>query len=245
MDRFLEICCTSFQSVVNAQNSGADRIELCDNIYEGGTTPSNGLISKVKSELVIPVHVLIRPRGGNFIYSEEEFDVMRQDIVVCKENGVNGVVSGVLREDYAIDLEKTAELVSLAKPMNFTFHRAFDLVANQQEELFQLIELGVSRVLTSGGRNSVYDGRQAILDLVRMANQRIQIMAGGGLKLDDISGLMAGGCQHFHTTAKKIIKSSSDDPEVLMNSALIEENTYLEAASDLILAYRRKIDQVV
>jgi len=129
----LEICANSYQSAVNAEIAGAHRIELCSEISVGGTTPSYGLLKKVMYSLSIPVQVLIRPRSGDFHYSNAEFDIMKENILQCKELGCAGIVSGVLHADYTIDKKRTTELIELSKPLCFTFHRAFDVVANPQE----------------------------------------------------------------------------------------------------------------
>ena len=139
----LEICANSFQSAKNAQEAGAHRVELCQEISVGGITPSYGLLKKVKSALSIETMVLIRPRSGNFCYSTADFDVMIRDIQFCKELGFQGIVSGVLNEDNTIDIKRTKELIALSKPLSFTFHRAFDEVQNPEKALLQLIELKV------------------------------------------------------------------------------------------------------
>ncbi len=130
----LEICANSYQSAINAEKAGANRIELCAELAVGGITPSYGLLKKVMNDLTIPVHVLVRPRSGDFTYSDAEFQILKEDILICKELGVLGIVSGVLNLDNTIDLERTKELVETAKPMNFTFHRAFDWVLNPMDE---------------------------------------------------------------------------------------------------------------
>ena len=136
----VEVCANSLESARNAERAGADRIELCSELGVGGITPSVGLIQLVKKELTIPVHVLIRPRGGHFTYSDAEFEVMQADILACKALGVQGIVSGVLTEDFAVDVERMKVLVELAKPLHFTFHRAFDWVAEPLEAIKQLEE---------------------------------------------------------------------------------------------------------
>ncbi len=146
----LEICTNSYQSAKNAQDAGAHRIELCQELAVGGITPSYGLLKEVIGNLKIPVFVLIRPRGGNFVYSNAEFDIMKIDIQLCKDLGCHGIVSGVLNSDKTIDLKRTKELIELSQPLPFTFHRAFDVIVNSKEALEQLIDLGVERVLTSG-----------------------------------------------------------------------------------------------
>src|SRR5690606_31730578 len=157
-DMLLEICANSLESALNAQSAGADRIELCAELGTGGITPSAGTLKLAKQRLDIPVHVLIRPRSGHFTYSGPEFEVMQADILACRELGLQGIVSGVLREDFSLDLERTKALVELAAPMHFTFHRAFDWVRAPLRALEQLEGIGVSTVLTSGGRATALEG---------------------------------------------------------------------------------------
>ena len=154
----LEICANSFQSAINAQVAGAHRIELCSELAVGGITPSYGLIKKVIEKLSIPVYVLIRPRSGNFTYSEEEFNIMKADIILCKQLGCHGIVSGVLNTDNSIDSVRTKALIELSSPLPFTFHRAFDRAPDTFEALDQLIELGAGRILTSGQAPSAETG---------------------------------------------------------------------------------------
>ncbi len=145
----LEICASNYQSANNAQNAGAHRIELCSELAVGGITPSYGLIKQVIENLSIPVFVLIRPRSGDFTYSDADFEIMKQDIQMCKKLGCKGIVSGVLNSDNTIDIERTKTLIELSKPLPFTFHRAFDWTPNPFEALKSLINLNVNRILTS------------------------------------------------------------------------------------------------
>ena len=156
-------------------------IELCDNLSVGGTTPSAGAIAVCCQSLSIPVHVLIRPRAGDFVYSDLEMEVMRHDIQAAKELGAAGVVLGVLKPDATIDGERTAELSALARPLAVTFHKAFDQVRSLPEALDGLIELGVDRVLSSGGRPTALEGVENLAALVARANGRLVVMAGGRL----------------------------------------------------------------
>lgn len=177
----VEVCVDSVESAIAAQAGGADRVELCDNLVEGGTTPSVGAIELARQNLTIAVNVMIRPRGGDFCYSDTEFQVMRIDVQAAKQSGADGVVIGILKPDGEIDKERTRELVELARPMSVTFHRAFDMTREPYEALDDLIELGVDRVLTSGQENSVLEGLDLIADLVQEARGRIIVMPGGGI----------------------------------------------------------------
>jgi copper homeostasis protein len=238
----LEICCTSFASAKIAEENGANRIELCDNILEGGTTPSAGLIAAVKEELEIPVHVLIRPRGGDFVYTEKDFMVMELDIAACLSMGVDGIVSGALNPDGTIDEDRTLTMVEMCREISFTFHRAFDLVPDQFNALDTLNDLGVARVLTSGGMNNVADGAPRIGELIAAGDNEIKIMAGGGLTLNNIESLLGVGCQEFHTTAKNWI-TTTGNTDVRMNSIKeIPENRFMEASADEIRALITKIE---
>jgi copper homeostasis protein len=154
----IEICANSFQSALNAQNACADRIELCAELAVGGVTPSYGLLKQVLSKLSIPVYVLIRPRSGDFCYSDDDFEIIKQDINLCKKLQCDGIVSGVLHQDMTIDIQRTKELVDLADPLPFTFHRAFDSVPNPLQAVQQLDEMGVERILTSGQQSNAIDG---------------------------------------------------------------------------------------
>ena len=197
----LEVCTNSFQSAKNAQDAGAHRIELCQELSVGGITPSYGLLKEVIENLNISVFVLIRPRGGNFVYSDTEFEIMKRDIKLCKDIGCQGIVSGVLNADKTIDINRTEELVELSKPLQFTFHRAFDEVANAKEALEQLIDLGVERVLTSGQETSAEKGLELLQELNKISNNRITILAGSGINSENASKFKEIGLNEVHASA--------------------------------------------
>lgn len=203
----LEICTNSYKSAKNAQEAGAHRIELCQELSVGGITPSYGLLKQVIDTLSIPVFVLIRPRSGNFDYTEEEFDIMKQDIQLCKNLGCAGIVSGVLNKDNTIDIERTKELVELSRPLQFTFHRAFDCVKNPFEALEQLIPLGVERVLTSGFETSAEKGLNHLKQLQEQANGRITILAGSGITFENAKLFKEAGFKEIHASASSTIES--------------------------------------
>lgn len=192
MDRrvTVEICVGDIESAIAAEAGGADRIELCDNLAVGGTTPSVGLIAESCRRLSIPVHVLIRPRGGDFVYSEMELAVMRHDIAVAKSLRTAGVVMGVLNADSTIDRQAMRGLIDLARPMTVTCHKAFDQTVDAFEALDTLIALRVDRVLTSGGRSSALEGVTTLARLVDRATNRITIMAGGRLSIANVQTVM-------------------------------------------------------
>jgi len=204
----IEVCANSLQSALNAQKGGAHRVELCANLYEGGTTPSMGEISLARKLLKIDLNVLIRPRGNDFLYSRNEIEIIKRDILNCKNLGVDGVVIGFLKPNGNIDIELTKEITALARPMSVTFHRAFDMCKNQEQALEELIEIGVDRVLTSGGQNKVVDGLVLVNKLIKQADKRIIIMPGSGIRANNISEIIdKTGAKEFHVSERKIIES--------------------------------------
>jgi copper homeostasis protein len=204
----LEICCANIASALNAQAAGADRIELCDNLWEGGTTPSFGMLKVLRQELKIQIFVLIRPRGGDFLYSDAEFNVMLEDIFLAKELGADGIVSGILKGDGTVDCDRTIALIEAASPLPFTFHRAFDCCRDLNEALDDIIFCGAKRILTSGGKNSVPEGIEILSALNKKAAARIIIMPGGGINSENIKTIKEKtGCSEFHLSAKKLSKS--------------------------------------
>lgn len=208
MDFKLEICVDSIESAINAQKAGADRIELCNNLAEGGTTPSFGLTGSVRANLSIGLHVMIRPRSGDFLYNDAEFDIMRRDIEMCAEEGVDGVVLGILKTDGSIDMKRTSKLIELAYPMTVTFHRAFDLCSDPFKGLQDVIETGASKILTSGQKNRAADGADLIKELVRQAGTRIIIMPGSGINELNIGEIAkrTGACE-FHLSGRSTVDS--------------------------------------
>jgi copper homeostasis protein len=206
----LEICANSVQSAVAAQAGGAHRIELCQNLEQGGITPSYGLIRQVKARLRIPVFVLIRPRPGNFVYDTDELTIMQADVQACREFGCEGVVLGILDEAGHVDVERCRTLIELARPMAITFHRAFDDCPNQTQALEDVISLGCQRVLTSGGQSSAAAGQAQLAALVAQAAGRISIMPGAGITADNILTIAAtSGAYEFHTSAKKLLPAAA------------------------------------
>jgi copper homeostasis protein len=199
----VEACVNSAASALEAKKGGAHRVELCDNLYEGGTTPGPATIMFVSKIEGIDLHVLIRPRGGDFLYTEIEFSIMQQDIDFCKQNGVKGVVLGLLREDGSIDVERTTVLVKRAHPMNVTFHRAFDMVTEPFQALEDVIATGCNRILTSGLQNKAWEGREMIKSLVQAAESRIILMAGSGVNAENAEKLVQHtGVSEIHTSSR-------------------------------------------
>jgi copper homeostasis protein len=206
--RRLEICAGSLQSAVAAQAGGAHRIELCQNLEQGGTTPSYGLITQVLQRLTIPVMVLIRPRAGHFCYSAEEHAVMLADIAQCRALGCAGVALGALDDAGRVDLPSTRALIEAAGPMQVTFHRAFDACPDQMQALADIIGLGCQRVLTSGGQPSAPAGQAQLAALVQQAAGRISIMPGAGITPATLPPLLAAtGAHEFHGSARRLVAS--------------------------------------
>ncbi len=222
----VEICANSYESASNAMHAGADRIELCSELALGGITPSYGLIQKVVEELSINVNILIRPRSGDFTFSDDEFDVIKRDVCFCKDIGCNGIVSGVLTKNGSIDIARTKELVDLAKPMSFTFHRAFDWVDNPQKAIQELIEIGVDRILSSGQQSNAFEGISLLTDLKNLADGRIIIMPGGGINELNIVKFKNEEFKEIHFSATKLHKRM-EAPRVSMNSNRFFDETQL------------------
>ncbi len=205
----LEIAVFNIHSALLAAAAGADRLELCENPVEGGTTPSYGTLKIVREKIFIPVFPIIRPRGGDFFFTEEEFEVMKKDISLCKELQFEGVVIGLLNTDGTVQKESTQQLVDLAYPMEVTFHRAFDRTAEPLQALEDIIACGCTRILTSGQVPNAWDGKQLIKTLVEKAADRILIMPGSGVRSNHISELAKfTGAVEFHSSARKILSSN-------------------------------------
>jgi len=205
----LEVCVDSIESALAAAAGGADRIELCQSLGEGGLTPSAGLLKAVRQRVKIPLAVMIRPRGADFCYSEAEFEIMQHDLLFAKQSGADFIVLGLLTPDGAVDKLRTGELMTLAQPLPVTFHRAFDMVQDVEKALEDLIQLGVARVLTSGLERTVMEGLDLISALVRQAGSRISIVPGGGITEQNLVKILsATGVREFHVSASAIQESA-------------------------------------
>jgi copper homeostasis protein len=185
-DILLEISLDSVESAIAAEKGGAGRVELCRNLTEGGITPGSGIIELARKHISIPLFVMIRPRPGDFCYSDYEFEIMKRDIILSKNLGADGVVFGILKPEKTIDVERMEALIQLARPKQVTFHRAFDIVSDPFTALDDLIGLGVNRLLTSGQCNSAFEGISLISELVQRSNNRIAVMPGCGIHQDNI-----------------------------------------------------------
>ena len=204
----LEICANSLTSALAAQNGGAYRVELCDNLKEGGTTPSFAQIALARKYLTIKLYPIIRPRGGDFLYSDLEIEIMKTDIEQCRDLGCDGVVFGILKKDGQVDKERCRELKQAAGNLGTTFHRAFDRCRDPFQALEEIIEMGFERILTSGLEISAIKGASLISKLIKQANNRIIIMPGAGIRPDNLKQLMQlTGASEYHTSAKSIVKS--------------------------------------
>ena len=207
----LEIIGFTLQSCLLAQAAGADRIELCDNPGEGGTTPSAGMIRAVREKITIQLFPMIRPRGGDFLYNEEEFWVMKSDLRYCREYGCDGVVLGILNKNGRIDKERCKILVDLAYPMETTFHRAFDRTRDPDEALEDCIECGFTRILSSGLQPTAIEGIVLLYDLVKLSDERITIMPGSGIRADNILSIAnKTGADEFHSSSRKMMSSKME-----------------------------------
>ena len=187
----VEAAVDSFAGALAAQNAGVARIELCGPLHDGGTTPSAGLMARCLERLLVSVHVLIRPRVGDFVYTDDEFEIMKRDIAVAKELGVDGVVVGILTADGEVDAERVAELHAIASPMQVGFHRAFDQVKDQDEALELLVSLQFDTILTSGAAPTALEGAERLKHLVDRAGDRIKIIAGGKVTPENQAELVA------------------------------------------------------
>ena len=213
----VEVCANSLQSALNAQKGGAHRIELCSELAVGGITPSYGLLKSVREQISIPVHVLIRPRSGDFTYTPDELKIMMRDIQLCVDMGFEGVVSGVLNADFTVDRDRTRELIEASAGLKFTFHRAFDWVKDPMVALAQLEDLGVDYILTSGQQKSAPEGLK-LLNGLREKSTTCTIMPGGGVRPDNVKGFKASGFKAVHLSGTKPLRTLPETDRVPMNS---------------------------
>ncbi|HEX3820361.1 MAG TPA: copper homeostasis protein CutC [Candidatus Sulfotelmatobacter sp.] len=218
----IEVCVDSVASAVAAERGGAERIELCSDLFEGGITPSAGLIESVRARISIGLHVIIRPRPGDFCYSEEEFQVMRRDIQIARDLQVDGMALGILDPAGKIDVRRTRQLVEMALPLNVTFHRAFDMTADVLQSLNDVCATGADRILTSGGAPDSTQGAEAIRQLVETAGDRITIMAGGGIRPPNAAAIVKRtGVREIHVGLGSHIESPMQfrNPRISMGKA--------------------------
>ena len=212
----LEVCANSYESAINAEKAGAHRIELCENLAVGGLTPNYKLAKEVISDLSTPVFILIRPRGGDFNYSKNEFEQIKKDIILFKDLGCKGIVSGILTKDKNLDINRTKELIKLSRPLEFTFHRAFDEVINPIETLHQLIKLKVNRLLTSGQMKTAIKGIDMIKKLIIISEDKIKIMPGSGINPGNISKFTKLSLNEIHGSFSKQEKNNKSTSNINM-----------------------------
>jgi len=243
----LEICVDSVESAVAAELGGAQRVELCSALAEGGLTPSMGLIRAVRSRIGIGLHVIIRPRGGDFLYSDDELAVMREDIRYAAESGANGVVFGLLTENGEVDVEHTRELVELARPMQVTFHRAIDMARDLEEALENVVQTGADRILTSGGEQSANLGSECIANLVRRSGSRIGVMVCGGVRPENVQAIAhSTAANQFHSSLRTAVPSLVTNRKAglyMGDPGMDEYARYSVLASD-VRSLRRAIDAI-
>jgi copper homeostasis protein len=232
MKYVIEIATSDFATTKSAVEGGADRIELCANLAEGGTTPSYGTIKRCREAFDVLLYPIIRPRGGDFLYNKDEYEIMLKDVRLCKQLSCDGIVIGLLNMDGSIDVARTSELIEAAYPMGVTFHRAFDRCKDPFEALEELIEIGCERILTSGQKPSVVDGVDLIAELNKKAVDRIIIMPGSGVRKENIKMLAEKtGCIEFHSSLRSKTKSPMqfvhpgfvNSEESYMNNAISAE----------------------
>jgi copper homeostasis protein len=239
----IEVAVDSLSSAQAAVNGGADRLELAANLNDGGITPSAGLIEMVRSLIDIDIYVLVRPRRGDFLYAAEEINLMKRDIQFAKLLGANGIVAGALTADGQVDRHYTAELVAAAYPLPFTFHRAFDMVADPAAALEELVGLGCARVLSSGQARSAPEGQARLAQLVAQAQGRLVVMPGGGLSPENIGAVWAAtGAHEFHLSAKAPVDSGMRyrNSEVAMGAtAPISEFTWFMTDAGKVAAVKQ------
>ena len=219
----IEICLEDVQSVIAAQKGGADRVELCSDLFEGGLTPTIGTVLTALEMASIPINCMIRPRGGDFCYSDIEYEVMKQDVLAFKQAGVNGVVFGILTPEGDVDKKRCNELIELARPLSVTFHRAFDMTRDPYRALEDLIELGVDRVLTSGQEASVPEGIELLAELVKISGDRIIVMPGCGIterNFDRIRKQIGAREYHIHLPREEKSKMEFHPGHIYMGGLL-------------------------
>lgn len=231
-----ELCAESIDACLAARDGGADRIELCSALSEGGLTPSHGLIHEAVTHSGLPVHVLLRPRGGDFVYTDADFNVMCDDLKHLRVLGASGAVLGVLLADGSIDVERTRELVKMAGSLEVTFNRAFDHAASLDQALEDIISTGCRRVLTSGGERDVVSGGKSLARLIEQAAGRIDIAVGGGLRLKNAAAVArTTGAHHFHGSIRRMIAGPTryDGPDVLDDAGSSTQSRFIVESDDV------------
>ncbi|GAB3925508.1 copper homeostasis protein CutC [Mucilaginibacter myungsuensis] len=235
----LEVCANSATSAIAAQAGGAIRVELCNNLHQGGTTPSQGHIVLSRKALEIQVYTIIRPRSGDFLYTDDEFEIMKADVEQSIDLGCDGVVFGILNKDGSVDMARNAQLIGMAHKagLGATFHRAFDVANDMHKTLEDLIELGFERVLTSGGRSSAMEGISNIHKCIEQANGRINIMPGAGINADNVANLIRfTNATEIHSSARAIVHSAMEfrNDAIMMGSRYVDEYATYETDANIV-----------
>ena len=227
----LEVCAFNLQSSIIAEKVGAKRVELCENPADGGTTPSYGTIKQTREKIGISLYPIVRPRGGNYFYDDNEFEIIKQDILLCKELGCDGISTGISKLNGEIDTERLKRMVEWAYPMGVTCHRVFDATPDPMQALEDIITCGCERVLTSGQRSSAPEGIDLLAKLVNVAAGRITIMPGAGVRSNNIKTLISNtGATEYHTSARM----PAPDPVTFRNPAILDAtNWYLANEEEL------------
>ena len=230
----VEVCANSLESALAALNAGANRIELCSELSVGGVTPSYGLLKKVRDALDIPIHVLIRPRSGHFTYTEAEFSIMKENIKLCWDLGIDGIVSGVLLPDLSLDIKRTQELMSVANGMTFTFHRAFDWVPDPLKTFELLQDMGVDWVLTSGQESKATEGIKLLMDLQKRSDH-CMVLPGGGISLDNVSLFKEKEFKAVHLSASSKIAMLEEMPSLPMSAKNTLDDQFITQSNKSLL----------
>lgn len=245
----IEVCANSVESAMAAEKGGAKRVELCENLWEGGTSPSHASIEIARENISIDLNVLIRPRGGDFHYSELEYEIICRDIFHAKRLGAYGIVVGLLNPDGSIDIPRMEEIIDIAQPMSVTFHRAFDVLKDPFKSLEELISLGVDRILTSGQKSTAYEGVGLLSELVKKADNRIIIMPGSGINLDNIAELvLRTGAIEFHSSCRSLRTSQMQhrNPDVHISGLPeIMEHDYKVTDAEIVRAMFKKAEMAL
>ena len=239
----IEICIDSVESAIAAGRGGAQRVELCSALSEAGITPSSGLIHRVRQAISIDLSVIIRPRGGHFVYSDHEFEVMRHDIRHAQSLGANGVVLGTLTRDHRVDTERTRQLVEVARPLSVTFHRAFDLCTDLDEALEDVISCGADRILTSGGSQTALEGVDRIARLHQAAAGRIRIMPGSGVRASSVAHLVKStAVLDVHTSLNSKGQAVPSESGAASISSIIDETAPWVVREEDVRAFKAAVD---
>jgi copper homeostasis protein len=231
----IEVCVDTLASALAAQTGGASRIELCSALSEGGLTPSSGTIAQARQLLTIGIFVMIRPRTGNFVYSKDDFNTMLLDIKTARELGAAGIVAGILNPDSSVDVERTIKLVKAARPLPFTFHRAFDLIPDPIKAMEEIISCGCSRILTSGQLPTAIEGKELIRKMIQLAGDRIIILPGSGISDHNVAELVSEtGAKEVHLSGRKLLITSQNNTKHKVDEA----SFYLMYETDPMLIHR-------